>query len=334
VFNTVFKKMMPILILIFSVTILSISYRFIFGIHIRHYNQYIIPCQGQRITHANYSIPITFFVLDEVDLSELSSKENILMISLKSDQGSEILATNWEIQAGAGFYSGTEFYAKRLSVYATFSESIVINKLEIVYLDKTESFDIGELAVQLMPVNNYISETQIYSTFFDLSTHDSMMNQSDDYFLSVMTVFSIQANAFSDEGYQIQRVDLGIDGLGISPSTLRIVSGTVDYGVSFTQDPDNADYINVDNVEQLPNSDILIHVGGSEAGYIQNILGLCKTNSYYESPIVTYYCPIFTCLDIETGEIYEFGDPNNVFFNAPYIINDDYVRNLIEDYGI
>ena len=332
--KTVLAKLLPILILIVIVIIFSVTYRFFSGLHIRHYNQYIIPCQGQRIAYNNYTIPLTFFVLDEVDISELSSKENIIMIYLNSDEGSIVQATNWEIQEGAGFYSGTEFFAKRLKVFATFTSSMSINNLEIVYLDKTEVFDVGELNIKVMNPNNYIAETQIFSSFLDLSTQDSFMNQNENYFASVMTIFSIQSNSFSEMGYQIQNINLGIEGLSINPSSLKMVNNSMDYGISFTSNPDNEVYIHVMNVDILPNPNIEINVGGPDSGYYYSILGLCKTDDFNSLPIVTYYCPIFNCFDIESNESFEFGDPNNVFIDTPYFFNDDYVRELVEDYGI
>lgn len=332
--KAVISKLLPIIILIISVVIISVTYRYIFGLHIRHYNQYIIPCQGQRIAYTNYSIPLTFFVLDEVDLSELASNDNIMMINLKSDDGLTVQASNWEIKDGAGFYSGTEFFAKRLKVFATFTMSMNINVLEIVYVDKTELFDIGDLYIKLIITNNNIADTQIFSSFLDLSTQNSSMDQNSDFFSSTMTLFSMQANSFSEMGYRVQNIDLGINGLYINPSSLRMVGPSMNYGNAFTQDSENAEYLTVMNVDVIPNIQVDINVAGTEVGYIYTIFGLLKTENYNMQPIATYYCPVFICLDIESNETYEYGDPNNVFIDTPYFINDNYVRDLIEDYGI
>ena len=325
------RKFGLIFLIIFGTVLVVLGYKWISGTHIRHYQQYIFPCQGRISTYANSPAKISFYVLDEETISELSDQQNILRINLIEENDNVVSADDWGVSDNAGFYSESKYSAKELSVTLTLERVVVVKKLEIVYADKTESFDIGSLTIEPMENSEFEASTQIISYPMGVTSQNKFLNNDTDFFVDDKTLLQISANTLAG-GYRITKIEFGIPGLGINPSTLKVIPENMDFGKTFTEDLTNETYFSALVTEQMPDQEISLEVENMDGEFTNAIIGLVKSQQYDEAPMAIYYSPVFACVDNETNAEYRYSNPNYII-SAPTITSDDYAQRLLEEQG-
>jgi len=328
--KVIFNRLFPIILIILSISIVGVIYKNIHGVKINHYLQYFVPLQGQRVVLNGNQTELIFYFIDEEELSEIASKSNIISIDLISNLGNEVRVDDWDIISNAGFYSGSKYFGKQLYIYATFELEIIISAIRITYLDVVEEHDIGELKIVIQNINNEMANTQIITNARAFSSQGFIVNEDTQYFVSEPSLLTITANGFGDFSFRITSIDLGINGLGVDNSTLKLIDGSIDYGVAFQTDPDNEVYINLNTVDILPNQNITIDVTSTP---VQAIIAMQKTLQFNNTPVVTVINPVYVCIDEVSKAHYQFGDYNNYSVNIPHFMSDDYVQNLLEGLG-
>ena len=328
--KVIFNRLFPIILIILSISIVGVIYKNIHGVKINHYLQYFLPFQGQRVVLNGNQTELIFYFIDEEELSEIASKSNIISIDLISNLGNEVRVEDWNIITNSGFYSGSEYFGKQLYIYATFESEMIISSIRITYLDVVEEHDIGELKIVIQDINNEMANTQIITNARSFSSQGFIVNEDTQYFVSEPSLLTITANGFGDFAFKIGSIDLGIEGLGVDNSTLKLIDGSIDYGVAFQTNPDNEVYINLNTVDMLSNQNITIDVSSIP---VQAIIAMQKTLLYNNSPIVTVINPVYLCIDEGSKAHYQFGDYNNYSVNIPHFMSDDYVQNLLEGQG-
>lgn len=326
----IFNRLFPIVLIILSISIVGVIYKNIHGVKINHYLQYFVPMQGQRVVLNGNQTELIFYFVDEEELSEIASKSNIIRIDLISNMGNKVQVDDWDIISNSGFYSGSEYFGKQLYIYATFESEMIISAIRITYLDVVEEHDIGELKIVIQDINNEMANTQIITNARGFSSQGFIVNEDTQYFASEPSLLTITANGFGDSAFKIASIDLGIEGLGVDNSTLKLIDGSIDYGVAFQTNPDNEVYINLNTVDILSNQNITIDVTSIP---VQAIIAMQKTLQYNNSPIVTVINPVYVCIDEVSKAHYQFGDYNNYSVNIPHFMSDDYVQNLLEGQG-
>jgi hypothetical protein len=328
--KVILNRLFPIILIMISVVIVGSVYKMIHGVKINHYLQYFIPCQGQRVVLDGNQTELIFYFIDEVELSEIATKSNIISIDLITDLGNHIVVDDWDIVSNAGFYTGSEYFSKYLYIYTTFESECTISTIKITYLDIVEEYDIGELKITIQDINNEMANTQIITNTRAFSSQGFIINEDTQYFVYEPSLLTIMASGFGGYSFSIESIHLGVEGLGIDHSSLRFVEGSIDFGITFQTNPENEKYISLTEVDVLPEQSIKIDVVSTS---VQAIIAMHKTADFNDNPIVTVINPVYTCMDLETEVIYQFGDYNNYSVNIPHFISDDYVRNLLEDLG-
>jgi hypothetical protein len=207
---------------------------------------------------------------------------------------------------------------------------MIISSIRIRYLDVVEEHDIGGLKIVIQDINNEMANTQIITNARSFSSQGFIVNEDTQYFVSEPSLLTITANGFGDFAFKIASIDLGIEGLGVDNSTLKLIDGSIDYGVAFQTNPENEVYINLSTVDILSNQNITIDVTSIP---VQAIIAMQKTLLYNNSPIVTVINPVYVCIDEVSKTHYQFGDYNNYSINIPHFMSDDYVQNLLEGQG-
>lgn len=166
-----------ILLIIFGTVLFAISYRMLTGTQIRHYKQYVLPCRG-RVCGYSFAY-VEFDVLDEKKISELSDLKNIRDIRLRTKEGEKLPTTEWTIYDESVVYRSELYSGKRLLLRVDFDKTQTVTKLEIVYPDKTEIFDIGELTLAMVGSNPHEANTEIFSAFSSQSSGKDFMDLPD-----------------------------------------------------------------------------------------------------------------------------------------------------------
>lgn len=321
-----YKRALIIGISIIVFISIALICKMLFGQKIVHYKQYLLPCEGRIIAPLNAPATVSFYVLDEQEISELASKNNIVAINLLDKYGQKYNAVEWSVDP-AGFYQGSTYSAKNLNITLTIEEEITANTIEIVYPDKKETMNIGELTITPMNADNYIAATQISSTPFSISAKSA----NDDY--RIPSVLHVMATSFR-EGFTITHVDFGILGIGVDPSTVKFFEGPVDIGPSFKENPENAVYFTSEAMEQLPLQDVSIDIKPTDSQDKSFFIALKHDESYNSQFAIKYYAPVYTCIDHQSGVQYHFFDYRYYRFVPLKLIDDEQARIMLEEFGI
>ena len=328
--KVIFKRLALIVAILIAIVCITVAYKYFYGTRIQHFAQYIYPCEGQIVTVPDNQTVVSFYVLDEKDISELSEKSNINSVALIDQNGDEWVADDWDV-VEAGFYQGNEFSAKELDITLSFTQEITIELLRIKYPDKTETFNIGSLKIYPLTMDNLAANTQIYSLPDSMNLKNMMIDEDSVYYQVLPSLLNITANSLL-ESYSIINIDFGIQGLGVDPSTEKFVTADTDFGTSFTNDPDNETYLVSDAVDELPNQNIDIDIEsiGSDFSYV--IIALRHDINYDMEPASKYISPIYTCVDNVTNQQYIYGD-FNYYIITPQVVSDGYAASLLKEFG-
>lgn len=330
-----YKKILCKLGIIFGIMLITVliilGYRLITGTSIHHYQQYFFPCQGRMIFYEPFEkVTVPFTVLDEKEISEMYDKDNIKEILLFDEHGDKIKASNWEVSIDDGFSGLNEYSAKQLDVCFSVKKTLVFQKLEIVYIDnKSEVFDIGSLKIEFLEMNPYESSTQILP-FYIAGKDKCQFYVENDFEDRLMSGLYFTADAF-DQNYQITKIDMGIPGVGIRPDTLRICEEHMDFGENFLNNQEYKSYWYVTDCEELPESTVLCTITDTERSCA--MVGFTKDSTFSAELHAIYYSPLFTCVNLKTGEEYLYGNTNNYYVSTSHTINDHKAKSLLEEYG-
>lgn len=309
-------------------------YKNIFGDNIRHYSQYIFPCQGQITTLKGENTTISFFVLDEKKISELSSKKNIKRIYIQSKEGQEIEATSWEVEEAFEFSEADKYSTKKLSLKIRIKHKHIIQKLVICYADKEEVFDIGNLTIYPLDISNEMASVSISSDpSIRIRMEDEMIDSSKytkpiaPLFTSLFFSVNMQANDL-----HINRIDFGIKGMGIEPKTCKKMPLNTDFGVDFSADLSNQVYTIEDSINQLPSQILNLKVEKAEKVDMGYLVAIRKSTDFDRNPYSLYISPIYSCKDDITNKEFLFGDPI-YYIMSPQIMNNQVAAKLLKEQG-
>ena len=309
-------------------------YKNIFGDNIRHYSQYIFPCQGQISTLKAENTTISFFVLDEKKISELSSEKNIKRIYVQTKNEKNIEATSWEVQEAFEFSEADKYSTKKLSFKIRINNKQIIKKLVICYADKEEVFDIGNLTIYPLDVSDEMASVSISSDPSICIGKEDEMIDSSKYTKalapSIKSLFfsvNMQANDL-----HINQIDFGIKGMGIEPKTCKKMPLNTDFGVAFSSDSSNQVYTLEDSMNQLPNQLLNLKVEKSEKIDMGYLVAIRKSFDFEEKPCSLYISPIYSCKDDITNKEFLFGDPL-YFIMSPEIMNNKVATKLLKELG-
>lgn len=327
-----FRKILsPLLIMLFILVSIMIILKLYIGHDIEHFKQYLLPCSGRIITLSDTPTTISFCILDEEILSELASEENIESITLIDESGMAYQADTWNVSE-AGFYQGTLCSAKDLNVTFSTAAGFHLKQIEIEYPDCHEVFDVGDVEIYLINnVDEYFASTQIWA--YPLSLTSRSRNDAINLTYKQDIPSALYLDAWSSrDGFSIKDIDLGIAGLGINPNAVKFFEGKIDIGKSFYNDSSNAPFWLSNPVSVLNNSffDIPIYAAPGSSDHL--FIGLDHTIDFKAELNVQYYAPIYTCVDIKTGQEYlyaDFGCKRKI----PYIKDDNFAQQLLEEYG-
>lgn len=319
-----------LLSLLVVVSIVTI-YKKLNGTSIEHYAQYMFPCKGQIITMKGVKASIEFRILDEKEISELSDKNNIKGITFVNSAEKEIKAADWEVYDEGGLYQSDKYSSKTLVVRADFEEETTIKKLNITYPDKEESFEVGSLKILPLEGSNQSASTQIYSTPWKQGGEDFFINDDSPILSSPANVLQLSSLPFID--ITINKIDLGIEGLGIDPSTIREVPENMDFGEPFEKDPSNQTYLSQEVFDELPDPNMELSIEAGTDEYVSHIVAIRKSKDYDDSPATIYYSPLYTCTENSSGVEYLYGDMNYMI-SPPSILTDKNAEQLLEEFGV
>lgn len=325
------KRLLVIVAIIIISTTSIIVYKAISHSTIEHFKQYIVPCEGRIASYEDTNALLVFYVLDETSISEMADSKNIHAIHLVSENGEKIDAKEWEVSDGSGFYSGNKYSQKNLSVTISNSRSINFVSMEIVYSDKTETFDIGKLSVYSQTISNLEACTQISSQVWDDDPYKGIMNATVEKILYQETLLDFSAYSLG-ENINIDSIDLGIPGMGIDPSTIQEVSENTNIQQEITnQNPVYNKYTISNIIERMPEQTVNISISGADDSR-RFLLGLRITAEYLNKPMVRYFSPIYYCTDQQTGEKYAYVNMNYLMVSSA-ITSDEYALKLLEENG-
>ncbi len=326
----IFMKLGMLFLIILAAAGIAAGYKFLSGIYIRHYAQFIFPCQGRIVTLVDHEATISFNVLDECKISELSDKQNIRGIEFITQKGDTILAKDWNVSE-AGFYQGNKFSAKKISITALFKEQAIIQKLKLVYPDKTEVFDIDSLTIDPIIITNEAAYAQINSSPMGFNPGNVPINADSDTQLSSVSMLHLYISMLGKD-YIIQHIDLGIPGMGVDPATAKFIPANTDFGVSFTNDPANRVYLENEIIAVLPDQKVNIELNNTGDKLVELIIAVRKTKEYTDKPVSTYLSPLFTCMDTSTNTQYVYGN-FDYYIDSPFIISDKSAGKLLKEFG-
>lgn len=330
------KKMLHLWGIFFIIIAIAIciplGYKFFIGTHIRHYNQYIFPCQGRIIASESGEARIRLHILDEQKISELSDKQNIKNVDFITQDGGRIKATGWEINENAGFYQGDKYAAKELNIVATFKEQTVIQKIVLAYPDKKEIFDIGELKIYPLTPNDMMAYIQIISTPLSFDGQEGLINGNTGILTRMATALIIKVNT-PWKNIRIDKIDLGVHGMGIDPSTAKIMPSEIDFGQSFMNEPSNSIYFLQDRVNSLPAQDMGIEIQKTKNEFTSVLIALRQDKEYKAEAASLYMSPIFTCTDTSSNEQFIYGNNSNYYISTPLIVNAKTAEKLLKEHG-
>lgn len=309
---------------------LALICKFVIGTKIEHSKQYIFPCEGRIFAFSGGQSTISFYVLDEKKISELSDKNNIKSIALIDQNGARHMAEDWSIES-AGFYQGTTYSAKKLNVILRIEQEIVVTSIEIKYPDTIESLDIGALTITPLEVDNISAATQILAIPDSISLERDIVNNNTTYSQNTPSVLYLSASSFK-EGFTIKNIDLGITGLGVDPSTSKFVDKAMDFGKSFTDNSENKAYFLSDALNKLPNQEMDLFIESTKTDSVNLILAIKHDKSYSTEPTTKYFSPLYTCIDAASGKQFIYANSDYLCL-TPNLVSDTYIASLLEEFG-
>lgn len=327
------KKLVGIPFLIIALSLVCLfGIKKLKGSDIVHYKQYIIPAQGQIVTEQGSETKISFIILDEEELSELATKENVDRIEISTDSGKILQVNDWTVESMT-----EELFqcSKKLSVSVPVEEECILSEMTICYRDKKEKFDIGKL--KIIPIDRMaIREKYIcylYDEVFHTSDNDKIsyvINESSEGFIhKEKTIFSMDWSTNMD--FVIHRIDLGIDGMGIDPVTIQESGFDVDFGEAFTKEEKNKPYTFTGIVETLPSQNMELCIKDTKDEEYRWIAGVRRTKEYNDQFVCTYFNPLYLCSNEEIGD---FSYASDVYsMDIPVILGNAFVKNLLEEKG-
>lgn len=322
----------PVLVIFVSVIFLFFM-KTINGTSIQHYKQYIIPAKGQIVTSFNADTNISFYVLDEIPISEIAEKENIKNITLVTKDDTYISSNNWEVESGIS--DSSDYEMKKLSIQASFDREVYLNKIIIEYKDKKEEFSIGSLKICPMEDVTLASRLFVYNDIINASSESRVINSSNiEYISPQCTVLQFSLDNSMEEGFIINNIDFGIDGMGIEPETMKGINGELDFGSSFSTNKEYESYRQTKVVEKLPDQTVKFKIDNqdTEGVYDQYIVSVRKNKEYQEDFTCIYVNPIFSCTNLKDKK--EFKTASTVYsIMQPIIANESYVNKILEEYG-
>lgn len=307
------------------------------GMRIRHYKQYIFPCQGQIVTPKGGAATIRFEVMDEEEHSELAEKSNIKKILLTTETGEQIEAEDWEI--GEGVTTAHKYVARILYLSVSTEQEFTIRELTIVYPDTKETFDIGNLKVCPIDQPYWI---QMWGECFDYTPDSDNPYDRDEesgrHSLDA-TAVSVFGRLGSDrESVTIRRIDFGIPGLGMDPDSVRLEQGEdLEMGMelmSFMSQPENEIYTRGVTVETLSDQDINLEI--TEPTF-RIWAAAQKSGEYNDRMVSLYIAPVYYCIDPVTQEEVVYGDWESYYIASPKMSflsgQEDEMLTMIQEQG-
>ncbi|HPG92546.1 MAG TPA: hypothetical protein PK675_03965 [Clostridia bacterium] len=316
-----------------------VVYKAIVGSGIEHFKQFFFRCQGQMNFYEGDQAEINFYFVDEKELSEISSPENITAINLITDDGTILSAESWIIRNGGWSYAGNDYFSKTLQINITANETLTISKIDIVYPDTTEQFDIGSLKINVIERSDFAMgyiQIENWVQRFSVDTGDPFED-----FLpkpASMLYFNVLP---CGKDFEITNIDFGISSYGIDPTTLIEYTPTgftednqtVSFGEDFKTNSDYAIYLAAQVVDTLPSSNFDLYING-RGERLHRIVSTCITPEYISDLYtITFFSPVFTCIDTETQNICQYYNDMYIFISGPIITNDELMQSILEEYG-
>lgn len=345
---------LPIVIVLLFVVGILIGKQYM-GTRIRHYKQYMFPCQGQVPVwgkgHEDLTSRIRFYLLDEEEFSEMAELSNIRRIYITTETGEELETKDWTLTR---LNSGSELYIKRcLEVSLPFvTGEYVIRELTIVYPDTEETFEVGDLKIipledtlYYLGMGDIVMEntcTDLTSTIPQETPSLLLLNEAEKHLYPMdSTMLRVEGCMYGDlKSMTIQKIDFGIPGFGIDPESIRLEQNAEQnyyFGhfdeYAFAEDPENALYMGKERVREIPEQ--LLDITVTEQSF-QIIASTVKTEAYDSYMKNLYLNPVFYCRDNTRETDFIYGDcSSSQLVYTPYLsyLEADSVLSLIREKG-
>lgn len=339
--NAILLSLFTMLILVGIILIIKV----IKGNSIIHYRQYMFQCQGQVAQPMN---GIAFIFIDEEELSEMADVNNLKNVYITTDEGEKIEATKWDLEERALFTAPDEYRGRKLNLYLPYDRAYTITQLTIVYPDKEETFEVGNLKVIPIETDSWmragiscyaINLVELKSFLTDpdyVQEPDPEPFSTENLEAGRFNFFQAVGRVYSSEGsFTITKIDFGIEGMGIDPSTIRFLQGEecnfIGDTATFIEKEENKIYLERDILKSLPSQDISLSVTESKFSIYASIR---KTESYHTELTCLYISPVYYCVDDATGKMFVYGNELNYWIKEPIFRYEEEYVYVIEEKGV
>lgn len=185
-----------------------------------HYQQALIKYNGTIYASQNTPVDIALIFIDENELSEMASAENIKDIKLIDKSGQIYESESWTIQQGM---KEEDYLYRNIQIKLSFNNIGLyeFNLVSIEYADnKIEEYDVGYLDIKVIDLNN-----ENYSGEFDLSC-DWITNHEA---ITQITGLMINLDNFSKfENVTVLKVEMGTKDFQTLNEKTAVFDGTFD----------------------------------------------------------------------------------------------------------